>query len=362
MKKSLSRAAALAAAVSMILCGCGSSSTQPAATQAAAASTAAADTSAAPADTGSAELTLRLGHVVADGSSLDKGLDKLAEIVADKSGGKIKIDVYPNSQLGDNTSMAEQLQFGSLDMMAPSIAALSGFSSSTAIFDLPYLFKNEAAAEETLDGEVGTKVADSLKTSGFEVLGWMTQGWRNVTCNKEVHAPGDMKGIKIRTMDSAYHMAHFNALGASATPMSMSEVYTAIQQGTIDAQENPYTNIVNSRFYEVQDYVVETRHIYDACPVIISSITWGKLTDEQKSILAESVKEAVVWERAEVQNDDAGYKETVTASGTTIIELTDEERDAFKQAAQSVYDKFLSQYGDEGKADLETIDAINAKH
>lgn len=366
MKKNLLKTVAMFAAMPMILCSCGGSTSQTAAT------TAAANTGAAAAESteskgtenksSDAAVTMRLGHVVADGSSLDKGLDKLAEIVDEKSGGSMKVEIYPNSQLGDNTAMAEQLQFGSLDMMAPSIAALSGFSNSTAIFDLPYLFKNEAAAEESLDGEVGNKVAESLQTSGFEVLGWMTQSWRNVTCNKEVHTPDDMKGIKIRTMDSAYHIAHFNALGASAIPMAMSEVYTAIQQGTIDAQENPYTNIVNSRFYEVQDYVIETRHIYDACPVIVSSITWQKLTPEQQEILKDSVKEAVDWERKEVANDDEVNKKTVSESGTTIIELSDDEREKFREAAQPVYDTYLSTYGDEGKANLETIEAINEKN
>ncbi len=361
MKKNFLTIVSMLAVMPMVLCSCGSNGNSNQ-TTAAADQAAATEKADLVSGSGEAEVTMRLGHVVADGSSLDKGLDKLAELVKEKSGGSMALEVYPNSQLGDNTAMAEQLQFGSMDMMAPSIAALSGFSNSTAVFDLPYLFKNEAAAEETLDGEVGNKVADSLRTSGFEVLGWMTQSWRNVTCNKEVHAPGDMKGIKIRTMDSAYHIAHFNALGASAIPMAMSEVYTAIQQGTIDAQENPYTNIVTSRFYEVQDYVIETRHIYDACPVIISSITWNKLDSEQQEILKDAVKEAVDWERAEVAKDDEENKKIVTESGTIVVDLTDEERAKFREAAQPVYDTYLSDYGEEGQTNLNTIEAINEKH
>ena len=319
---------------------------------------------AAAAFAGQAEAatTLRLGHVVADNSSLDKGLDYFAKLVSDKSGGELKIQVFPNSSLGDNTAMMEQLQFGSLDMMAPSVAALSGFTPSTAIFDLPYLFKNEAAAEEVLDGPLGDTVGKALEPQGFYLLGWMTQSWRHLTCNKEVTKPADVAGIKIRTMDSKYHMAHFNTLGASAIPMAMSELYTALQQGTIDAQENPYTNIVNSRFYEVQKYVVETGHIYDACPLIISTITWKRLDDNQKKIIQEAAAEAVNWERAEVKKDDAVFREQVKKSGTTVIVLTPEQRAEFRKAAQPVYDEFVKEQGQAGADAVKSVEAVNAKH
>lgn len=319
---------------------------------------------AAAAFAGQAEAatTLRLGHVVADNSSLDKGLDYFAKLVSDKSGGELKIQVFPNSSLGDNTAMMEQLQFGSLDMMAPSVAALSGFTPSTAIFDLPYLFKNEAAAEEVLDGPLGDTVGKALEPQGFYLLGWMTQSWRHLTCNKEVTKPADVAGIKIRTMDSKYHMAHFNTLGASAIPMAMSELYTALQQGTIDAQENPYTNIVNSRFYEVQKYVVETGHIYDACPLIISTITWKRLTDDQKKIIKEAAAEAVNWERKEVKKDDDLFREQVKKSGTTVIVLTPEQRAEFRKAAQPVYDGFVKEQGQTGADAVKAVEAVNAKH
>ena len=319
---------------------------------------------AAAAFAGQAEAatTLRLGHVVADNSSLDKGLDYFAKLVSDKSGGELKIQVFPNSSLGDNTAMMEQLQFGSLDMMAPSVAALSGFTPSTAIFDLPYLFKNEAAAEEVLDGPLGDTVGKALEPQGFYLLGWMTQSWRHLTCNKEVTKPADVAGIKIRTMDSKYHMAHFNTLGASAIPMAMSELYTALQQGTIDAQENPYTNIVNSRFYEVQKYVVETGHIYDACPLIISTITWKRLDDNQKKIIQEAAAEAVNWERKEVKKDDDLFREQVKKSGTTVIVLTPEQRAEFRKAAQPVYDEFVKEQGQTGADAVKAVEAVNAKH
>ncbi len=310
-----------------------------------------------------AATVLRLGHVVADDSSLDKGLDYFAKLVSDKSGGELTVQVFPNSALGDNTAMLEQLQFGSLDLMCPSVAAMSGFTTSTAVFDLPYLFKNEAAAEAVLDGELGTSIGGAFEQAGFHLMGWMTQSWRHLTCNKEVKKPADIVGIKIRTMDSKYHMLHFNTLGASAIPMAMSELYTALQQGTIDAQENPYTNIKNSRLYEVQKYIVETGHIYDACPVIISMITWKKLNDDQKKILSEAAAEAVKWERAEVRKDDDINRETIEKSGKSkVIRLSAEERAEFRKVAQPVYDAFEKEYGQSGVDAVKTVEAINAKN
>lgn len=357
-KRNLRGLTAVFLAGAMLLTGCGQSGAGTD-TQENTGNSQAAQTDQKKEETAEGAIVMKLGHVVADDSSLDNGLDYLAELVKEKSGGSMVIEVYPNSTLGDNRAMIEQMQFGTLEMMAPSVAALSGFTNKTMLLDLPYLFKNEGAAEEVLDGEIGTEILDELKNNSLIGLGWFTQSWRNVTCNKDVHKPEDMKGLKIRTMDSELHMAHFNQLGASAIPMSMSEVYTALQQHTIDAQENPYTNIVTSKFYEVQDYVIETRHIYDACPLLVSQKCWDSLTEEQKEILKECVREAVEKERKDVLADDDAYKKTVEESGTTINALTDEERQAFRQAVQPVYDKYAPTIGQDL---IDRVEEINSKH
>lgn len=355
MKKGLALILALIMCLSLAACG-GTSTTTDTST------TSTNDTST---DTSSSDgtITLRLAHVVADESSLDQGMDYLAQLVEEKSDGAIKIEIYPNSSLGDNSALAEQLQFGSLEMAVPSIAAVSGFCEGTAIFDMPFLFKNNDAAEEALDGELGDYVSASLEESGFHVLGYFTQGLRYLTCNVEVHEPSDVAGLKIRTMDSAYHMMCWNAYGASATPMAFSEVYTALQQGTIDAQENPYTNIVTSRFYEVQKYVVETGHIYDVCPLMFSKTLWDKLTADQQALIEECVAEALPVARQIVDDNTENERQIVLDSGNTeIITLTDEERDNFRNAAMVCYDDFRANYGDVADELLEIVDTINAKH
>ena len=361
MKKRILSVMALALVAAMCLVACGTPPTVSAPSSSAAPAASAAGDASAPADTpapAADAITLRIGHVVADGTNIDRGLDHFAELVAQKSNGGIVVEIYPNSALGGNREMCEQLQMGTLDMAAPSTAFLSAFTDKTALFDLPYLFKSEKAAWEVMDGEIGQQINADLLPAGFVNLGWLTQSWRHVTCNNEVHKPADMKGLKIRVMDSPMHIAHFNALGASAVPMAFSEVYTALQQKTIDAQENPYSNIKMSRFDEVQKYIIETGHIYDPCPFLMSEKTWEKLSADQQAILSECAKEAIDWERQiAIEMDEEIKAEILTGGKTQIVELTDEERAEFRAAAQPVYDEFGPKIGEDVIAKVEEINA-----
>ncbi len=292
------------------------------------------------------ELTIKIAHVIAAGTPLDKMGHKFAELVKEKSGGKIVAEVYPNSSLGGNRELCEQLQLGSLEVAVPAIAFVGGFTKSTMVLDLPYLFKNNKAAEAVLDGEVGQWIASELRKQGFVCLGYAAQGWRHVTANREIKTPADMKGLKIRVMENPLHIAHFNTLGASAIPMAFSEVFTALQQGAIDAEENPWCNIDLSRFYEVQKYIIKTGHIYDPLPFMYSEVLWDKLTPEQQKIISEAAKEAIAFERALCYQDEIDTEKKIAALGTNvIITLTPEERDAFRKAAQPVYDKYRGQIG-----------------
>ncbi|MPN26976.1 2,3-diketo-L-gulonate-binding periplasmic protein YiaO [bioreactor metagenome] len=189
-------------------------------------------------------------------------------------------------------------------------------------------------------------ILDSLKSSGLIGLGWYSQGWRNTTANKAIKVPEDFKGVKIRTQDNALHLAAFNQLGASAVPMAFCEVFTGLQQKTIDAQENPYTNIYLNAYYEVQSYVIETQHVYDCIALLMSQKVFEGLTNEQQTIIKEAATEACAFERQFVMEKDKESKQAIIASGKTqIIELTSEERAAFRKAEQPVYDKYASEIG-----------------
>lgn len=305
-------------------------------------------------------LVLRLGHVVDDKSGIQVGAEKMAEILAEKSGGKIKLEVYPHSQLGGNREMLESLQAGVLEMQAPAVAFLGGFNELTKILDLPYMFKNNAAAEFVLDGEVGTEILAALEDAGFVGLGWWTQGWRHLTTSKRpVRKPEDMKGLKIRVMENALHIEHFKALGASPIPMAYSEVLTSLQQGVIDGQENPYQNIKQAGFFEVQQYIIETGHIYDPIPVLFSKALWDNLTADQQKMIRDAAREATRFQRDYTYNLEADIRNEILGAGkNTVIQLTPEERAEFLKAVQPVYDNHSAEFGEYVKRIMKAQEAF----
>ena len=385
MKKALSLVLALTLGCALALTGC-SKPAAPAATTAApapAATTAApapAATTAAPAETKAAApaetpaaattaagvdytqgspVTIKIAHVSAAGVPIDRFCSWVGDELKEKTGGRITVQVFPASQLGNNAELLEQLQFGTLEMAISSVAFLGAFTDTTQLLDLPYLFKNEAAAEEVLDGEVGQSMFADLEKSGFHGLAWLSTGWRHLTANKEVHKPDDLKGLKIRVMENQMHIAHFNALGASAVPMAFSELYTALQNGTMDCQENPYANIDGNRLYEVQKYIIETGHIYDTSPLLASKSWWDSLSATDQELITEVVKAGLEWERQISAENQDELREKLGNNGTNVvIQLTDEERQAFRDAAQPVYD----QYGAKIQNLIDTVEAVNAKH
>ena len=304
------------------------------------------------------KMSLNLGHVAIETTPIGRGTDYFAQIVAEKTNGRITVSVFPNSQLGGNREMIEQLQMGTLHFCSPSCAFLGGFTNKTALFDLPYLFKSEEGAFKVFDSEVGQAILADLDSAGIKGLSWFGMGWRNVTCNNEVHTPADMAGLKIRVMENQMHIDHFNALGCSAIPMSFSEVYTALQQGVIDAEENPYSQIQTQRFYEVQKYLIETQHIYDPVPLLASKVWWDTLDEEDQAILMECVAEATAYGRGLVSEIDGAIRQQfIDEKLITVVELTDEERAAFRAAAQPVYDANAEKIGADLIAKAEAIQA-----
>jgi tripartite ATP-independent transporter DctP family solute receptor len=294
-----------------------------------------------------AEFDLKLGHVVAENTPLHQGALMFADMVKEKTNGRVTVSVYANAALGDNRSAMEALQFGILDIQIPNMATISGYTNKTKAFELPYIIKNDAAADAIFDGPIGEEAFVELNDKGLVFVASFSQGWRELTTSKrEVHKPEDMKGLKIRTMDSQLHMDHFNALGASAVPMSFSEVFTALQQGAIDGEENPYTNIYTQAYHEVQQYIVETDHICDITPMIMSKITYDKLPEDLLKIIFDCAKEIAPTERKMANEGDKKAKEAIQATGkVTIITLTPEEKQAFFDAAQSVYAKWSGEIG-----------------
>lgn len=294
--------------------------------------------------------TLTLGHVIADGTPTDEGADKFAQLVDEASGGKIKIEVHPNSALGDNRAMIESVQQGTIDMVLPAVANLAAFTSSTKLFDMPFLFESDEHAEAVLDGEVGTQILSDLESAGLVGLAWWLQGWRELTTdNIAFHKAGDLNGAKIRVQDNEIHIATWKALGGSPTTLAFGELFTALQQGTIACEENPLSNIKLSGFSEVQNYVIMTNHVYDPIPVVMSKKTWDKLDPAAQEIIKKAALEARDWERDFAAEYDANLLKEWEPddNGPTVIIPTAEERAALREAVQPIYDQYSSVVGED---------------
>ncbi len=233
---------------------------------------------------------------------------KWAELVMQKLPGKYDIQVYANAQLGDDVRATESVRMGSLEMVATSASPLAGLLPQLMALDLPFLFPNEKAADAVLDGAVGQKLAADLEPKGLKILAYYENGFRELTNSaREVKSPEDLKGLKIRTMENPIHLAAWKALGANPTPMPFSEVFTAMQQKTIDGQENPIPTIYLQKFYEVQKYVTLTGHVYGPHILLINKKLFDSFPAEDQKVMLEAAKESALFQRATNRKMSSDY-------------------------------------------------------
>lgn len=265
--------------------------------------------------------------------------EKFAEEVERLSDGKMKITVYPNSVLGGDRELLESCKDGDIPFVVQNTAPQVTFMKDTAVFDMPALFTDIEEVREHVDNpEFMEMMQEVYRDGGYELLGYADQGFRVMTTNTKIESIDDFKGQKIRTMENSYHMAYWKELGASPTPMTFSEVYIGLQQGTIDAQENPYEVIVSNRLYEQQDYVVETNHLPHLISLIVSEEFFSELSKEEQEIITEAAETAKTYAREQSDERIASRIDTIEESGTQIITLSDEMHQQIKQLCQPVYD------------------------
>ena len=290
-----------------------------------------------------AEMKLKAGHVLAPDHPYQTGLEKFAEIVKARTNGEISIEVFHSSQLGNERDMIEGLQMGTLDISLVSTAPLMGFVKSFMVFDLPFIFPDNPTAHRVVDGPLGQAPLNDLDKIGLVGLVYFENGFRQLTNSKRaVTKPSDARGLKIRTMENKIHMASFQAIGVSAIPMAFGELFTAMQQGTVDGQENPIANIYNNKYNEVQKYLTMSNHFYAAAPVIVSKIVWDRLTPEQQTIFREAAKEAQTFQRTELNRQDTEFRAELVKLG---MEVTEINRDEWFEAMSPVYKEFEAEIG-----------------
>lgn len=316
--------------------------------------------SSSTADKKAEKRVIKVGIGLNEQSPQYKGLEKFKEIVERDSKGRIEVQLFASSQLGDDTKMMTALRAGTLEMTCPSTAPISGLDKKWMVFDLPFLFPNEQVADKVLDGPVGQKYLDSLSAQGIKGIAFWENGYRQLSNSvREVKTPADVKGLKIRTMENPVHLASFRTMGANPTPMPLGELFTSLQQHIVDGQENPLTTIHLQKFYEVQKYTSLTNHFYSPFVFMFSQKIWNTLPKEDQDLIARAGKEAGVYERKvnrEMMTESAANLEK---AGMKVTKLTPEEQQAFVEATKEIAPKFEAEIG---KENVQEVKAEIAKY
>lgn len=342
MKKATALALTAAMALSLTACGGRNSSSQSSSTSSSANASDSTNSS-------SAAITIKIGHVEAEDRSTHQALVKyFQEPVEEKSGGSIKVEIYPNSQLGGDTELTESVAMGTLQAALPSTSVLVTYSPDFGVMDMPYLFSKPENAFNAMDGDMGAYFNEKLDAVGIHCLGYSYNGLRSMTNNvRPITKPEDLKGLKMRVMENQVFIDFFNTLGASATPMSFSELFTGLQQNTVDGQENPPSLIYASKFQEVQKYLSLTEHVNNFLGFIMNKSFYESLTPDQQQIVSDAAVEFVKQQRQMELDDTQSFVDKLQSEGMQVNTLTDEQKAAFKEALAPMYEKYKAQFGDD---------------
>lgn len=272
---------------------------------------------------------------------------RFAQEVEALSEGKMNINVYENGTLGGDRELIESCQGGDIPFVIQNTAPQANFMSELSIFDAPCVFTSiDELRMRVDDASFYQQIADVYEAYGFHLLGFGDQGFRVVTTNQAITQISDFKGQKIRTMENAYHLDFWKAIGANPTPMTFSEVYIGLQQGTIDAQENPYEVIVSGKLYEQQEYVVETNHLPHMLSLITNEDFFASLRDEEQAILMQAAENAKTYAREQADERIANRLDIITQSGTNKITLDEATRQAIIERCQPIYENIRKTCGD----------------
>ena len=291
------------------------------------------------------ERTIRFGHLNNVDHPTSLGVRKFAEIVAAKSGGKIKVQEFPSSQLGNELQQQSALQGGVQEMLVAATTSLAGIVKEFGVFDFPFLFTNARQADAMVDGPLGKMLGARLADKGVVVLGFFDLGFRNVTNGKRpITRAEDLDGLKLRVIPNPVFLETFKTLKANPIPMPFAELYGALESKAVDGQENPYSVILSSKFYEVNKYVSGTNHVYATNPVQISKRFWDKLSPTEQKLLQEAAIEAQSYQRT-VSREVAGKAVAeLKAKGMQYNDIAPAELARMRAEVKPVYDKFAAAY------------------
>jgi tripartite ATP-independent transporter DctP family solute receptor len=291
------------------------------------------------------ERTIRFGHLNNVDHPTSTGVKKFAEIVAAKSGGKIKVQEFPSSQLGSELQQQSAMQGGVQEMFVASTTSLAGIVKEFGVFDFPFLFSNSNQADAMVDGPLGKLLASRLADKGIVILAFFDLGARNVTNSKRpITKAEDLDGLKLRVIPNPVFLDTFKTFKANPVPMAFAELYSALESKAVDGQENPYSVILSSKFHEVNKYVSATNHVIAMNPVQIGKRFWDKLSPAEQKLLQDAAIEAQDFQRVVSREAASKALGELKAKGMNFNEIAPAEIARMRAAVRPVHDKFGASY------------------
>lgn len=285
---------------------------------------------------------LKFAHVVRPTTPKGMAAERFKEIIEERSDGRIKVTIYPDSQMGTDQEINEQILSNTLDINTPFLSTLTSFVPEFELFDLPYLFNTSEEVYEALEGELGDRLNEYLEKKGLVSLGYWSGGFKQLTNSKlPVKTVKDLDGLKIRVSQSPLLVTQFRAINAGGISVPFSDLYSALQTGTVDGQENPYSNIASKKFYEVQDYLTISDHGFMGYAFIINKNKFESLPEDLQTLVKDVSAEVTEWEWEKAREMDEQYLEEIKEAGITIDEFDDAAKEEFREFTQPAYDEFL---------------------
>ena len=298
-----------------------------------------------------AQTAMRISISVAQNSHQGVAIDTFAKEVDKRTAGRYKIQTFYSGALGGERESIEAVQLGTQELTFSSTGPVPNFVPEARILDIPFLFRDKAHARAVLDGPIGQEMLTKFEPKGFKALSWAENGVRHMTNSKRaVNAPEDLKGLKMRTMENPVHVAAYKGFGIVTTPMAFPEVFTALQQGTVDGQENPLSVIMAAKFDQVQKHLSLTGHVYSPAIFLMNKAAFDKLSAADKTAFVDAAKEATKANRARVDEDDAKGVAELRSKGMNVVENLDKAK--FVATLTPVNAEFEKQFG---KANIDRI-------
>jgi tripartite ATP-independent transporter DctP family solute receptor len=295
----------------------------------------------------SAQKVLKVGIGLSDDHPQGVAVKKFAELLSQKSGGKLTAKLFGSGSLGNDVTMISSLRGGTQEMVVPDSSTLVSLVKDFGVLNLPLVIQNEREADALLDGPFGQKLLDKLPEKGLIGLAFWENGFRHVTNNRRpVAKADDLAGLKLRVIQNPLFIETFNALGANALPMPFTELYSAMEQKAVDGQENPTATVLASKFYEVQKYLVQSRHIYSAWVLLLSKKTWDGFSADEKKAVQEAAREATLFERKTIRAFSEQALVDLKKHGMQVTDLPPAEQARMKEKLQPVIAKFSKEFGE----------------